>query len=493
MTYFDFFKLSFLQFKRSPNFSKKTALKILRIVGYLLFGLYMLALVFLMYQTIKEKFPQEDIFIKSNQYIFGYFFIVLYTMMYLNFDSMQVKSFMLLPVKKSKIVKFQLLKVLVHPVNWVFILMIGAFVVLMYLNNYNLPGLLFWAIAVLTSTFVIEFLMFFSSRHAIFNVFMSFMFFLIIIKMKWLAVHLGFIGTFYSGVYRHSYYAIFPIGLLLLTIIFLYQYILKRFYLDDAIKGQKTSKINHLDLKWTEKYGLIGKLVQNDIRLIWRNARPKQGVTGFVVFYIMAFFLLSKYGTEFKQPEFNKILFLMMLSGYFVAQFGNFVPAWDSEYYPLLMTQGINYRDYLEAKWWLMAVSVVIILIIGLPFLLLGWQVYILFLAMAVFNLGFNIPMTLFTGAYRTSPIKLNEKVKAFQNKDSFKLKTFLFSIIRLIVPIVIYLLLKKYFGYQYGVVFLFITGILGLILKNYLLDHISKIYKSRKYQTLEAFRKGEE
>ena len=493
MTYADFFKLSFLQFKRSPNFSKKAALKILSIVGYVFFGLYMLLLVFLLYHTIKEKFPQSAIFSKSNQYIFVYFFIVFYTMMYLNFDSMQVKSFMLLPVKKSKIVKFQLLKVLVHPVNWVFSLMIGAFVVLMYLDNYNLAGLLVWAVAVLATTFLIELLMFLSSRHAIFNIFMGILVFVIIYKMKWLANHLAFIGTFYNSIYKHFYQAFLPVGVFLITIALLYRYILKRFYLDDAIKGQKTKKINPLNLKWTEKYGLMGKLIQNDIRLIWRNARPKQGLTGFVIFYFMAFFLLSKYGTEFKQPEFNKILFLMMLSSYFVAQFGNFVPAWDSEYYPLLMTQGINYRDYLEAKWWLMAVSVLIILIIGLPFLFLGWQVYVLFLAMAVFNLGFNIPMTLFTGAYRTTPIKLNEKVKAFQNKDSFKFKTFLFSIIKLIGPILIYLLLKKHFGYQYGLAFLFAIGVVGLLLKNFFLDHISRIYKKRKYQTLEAFRKGEE
>ena len=270
----------------------------------------------------------------------------------------------------------------------------------------------------------------------------------------------------------------------------LFYYFKNRFYLDDAIKGHKKNKVQTMNLTWTERFGITGSLIRNDLRLIWRNVRPRQSLIGFIIFYVMSFFLMSRYGGRY-QPEFNKILFLMMLSGYFVLQFGTFIPAWDSQYYPLLMTQNLTYRQYIEAKWNLLSVSVIIILILTLPFLLLGWKVYALLLAMGIFTLGFNLPLVLYSGVFRTTPIKLNEKVKAFQSQDSFKMKTFVVAMLRLIIPIVIYVLVNKHFGYEYGIGFFVLLGLLGLIFKNKILDFIVGQYKKRKYYMLHAFREG--
>lgn len=322
---------------------------------------------------------------------------------------------------------------------------------------------------------------------------MGLMIFVIIYKMQWLSEHLGFIGAFFYKIYTDPYLIIWPLIFFVSAIAFLYYYLKHHFYLDDAIKKQKKQKVKSLNLSWTEKYGLIGSFVRNDVRLIWRNIRPRQALPGFFIFYVMVFFMFSKYGQHFQQPDFNKVLFLLMLTGFFVIQFGNFIPAWDSEYYPLLMSQSISYRQYLEAKWWLMAVSILVISILALPFLFISWQVYVLILALAIFNLGVNLPLTLLTGAYRQTPIKLNEKVKAFQNRESFKIKSFTFAILKLFVPIIIFILIKNYAGYLYGIIFLFILGLIGLLSKNWFLDRLSRLYIQRKYITLEGFKKIEE
>ena len=491
MTYFQLIRLSYKKFLRRPNLSRRLVFKILSILGYLFFAVYMIILVFLMYYGVQKKFPNADVFQKANTYIFVYFFVVFYVMMYLNFDSMQVKPLMLLPVKKTKIVKFQLLKIIFHPVNFIFLTMIIIAAGLFYADGYALSGLMAWAFSILALTLLIELLLFFSSRNLLFNIIISLSIFIIVYKIQWLSQHLQFIGAFFTRTYHQPYWLIMPVIFLIASILILYYYFLKRFYLDDAIKAHQKQKVRDINLIWTEKYGVIGSLIRNDIRLIWRNIRPKQGLIGFIIFYIMAFVFMSKIGTELKQPEFNKILFLMMLSGYFVMQFGNFIPAWDSEYYPFLMTQNFTYRQYIEAKWWLLSSSVLVSLVLTLPFFLLGWQVYILILAMAVFTIGFNIPIILYAGIYRTTPIKLNEKVKAFQSRDSFKMKTFMLAILRLFLPIVVYLLLDHYFGFIYGIGFFVCLGLGGLIFRKKLLDYISKLYQTRKYITLNAFKQA--
>ena len=491
MTYLDFFKLSYKKFMRHSGLSTRIVLKIFKIIGYLFFALYMLGLVFLMYMYVKEELPSADLFEKANSFLYIYFFIVFYVMMYINFDSMQVKPFMILPIRKSKIIKFQLLKVLTQPVNLIFLLMVAEAVGLFYhTGKYDLLGLLFWALAVLSVTFVMELILFFSSRNTWLNVVTSLLVFVIIFKIKQVTTYLLFIGHFFMSVYNYKILLLLPLTVLIFILSFLYFYFKKRFYLDDAIKGNKKNKVQTMNLTWTERFGITGSLIRNDIRLIWRNARPRQALFGFIIFYVMSFFLMTRAGSQY-QPEFNKILFLMMLTGYFVLQFGSFIPAWDSEYYPLLMSQNLTYRQYIEAKWHLLSASVILIFILTLPFLLIGVKVYILLLAMGIFTMGFNLPLVLYAGTFKITPVKLNEKVKAFQSKDSFKMKTFLITMIRLIVPIILYIVVNKNLGYEYGIGFFVVLGLLGLIFKNKLLNFIVKQYQQRKYKMLHAFREG--
>ncbi len=475
---------------RRPNFSRRLVVKIFSFLGYLFLALYLIGIVFLLYITIKKDYPEADLFTKANSFMYIYFFIVFYVMMYINFDSMQVKPFMILPVRKSKIIKYQLLKVLIQPVNLIFLSMIALATGLFYHSGYELSGLLFWALSMLSITLLIEFALFFSSRNTWISVLMSLLVFVVIYKIKWLTRHLQFVGNYLVAVYNNNILSIIPLLILVLSVISLYYYFKRRFYLDDAVKGHKKNKVQTMNLTWTERFGITGSLIRNDLRLIWRNARPRQSLFGFIIFYVMSFFLMTNYGAQY-QPEFNKILFLMMLAGYFVLQFGTFIPAWDSNYYPLLMTQNLTYRQYIEAKWYLLSVSVVLIMILTLPFLFLGWQVYALLLAMGVYTLGFNLPLVLYAGVFRTTPIKLNEKVKAFQSKDSFKMKTFITALLRMILPIIIFMVIKKFFGYNYAIGFFVFLGLLGLVFKNKLLDFIVGQYQKRKYKMLHAFREG--
>ena len=493
MKYIDFFKLSYKSFVRSPNFTSKLVFKIMAAFGFLFFVLYMFSLVFLAYYGIKEAFPDKDVFRIANNYLFVYFFVVFYVLMYVQFNQMQVKQFMLLPVSRQKIISFHLLKVFIHPVNLVFAAMLVAYIIILSLHGYRLTSLIFWAIGILSLVYVINFLMFFSNKTQFLQALMGILVFVLLIKMKWLASHLTGLGAFFYTFYEKPYWVLLPVFILCLLLFVLFNYIRRHFYIDDAVKAHQKTKMPRLEMGWMDKFGLMGSLIKNDIRLILRNVRPRQGLIGFFIFFIFSLIIFSKHGESFKQPEFNKILFLMMLTGYFIMQFGNFIPAWDSEYYPLLMTQRITYRQYLEAKWWLLFLSVVLTLVLMLPFLVYGFKLYLLILALAVFNAGVNIPLVLYSGSFRVTPIRLNQKVKAFQNNENFSMKNMLLGILRLIVPILIYFLVRKYAGFNYAVAALVLMGILGLVFKEKILDILARQYIKRKYRMLSGFKKNDE
>ena len=86
----------------------------------------------------------------------------------------------------------------------------------------------------------------------------------------------------------------------------------------------------------------------------------------------------------------------------------------------MMMSQNIPYRQYLESKWYLMVIAVVISFILSTPYIYFGWDKYAMIAAGASFNIGINSFVTLFGGALNRVPIKLNEKAKAFSNTQGF-------------------------------------------------------------------------
>jgi len=492
MDYTDFYKLSWKQFRRSPNFVKNQIAKILSFVGYFFLFLYLLAIPFIVYFAVKEDSPDADVVLAVNKNIYFFFFLVFFLLMYVSFDGMRVKSFMLLPIKKSKIIHFHILKSFIHPVNLSIFLMLLTFAGILIYHDYDVVKVIFWALSLLLLAYIINLLLLLSEKNQFLSSIMTILFFVIMLKRSLIVPYFAPLGKLFQYLYEHPVWVLVPFALLLLTYFVMYRYIITRFYLDDGIKVKK-KKVTDINISFLDRYGIVGKFILNDIRLIWRNAQPRQMLFGVIIIFAYALFMFSPYFHKLHQAVFNKILFTIFLTGYFVFTFGSRVPAWDSEYYKLMMTQNLNYRKFLEAKWWMLTFTVLVMTLISTVFLIFGIKAYLLILAMAIFNIGINIPTVLLTGLFNTTPVKLNQKVKAFQNNNKFKFKTFVYGILRLIVPIVLYLAVEHYWGFRYGVGLFITLGLLGLVFKNKFLDWISKQYIKQKYATIEAFSKAED
>jgi hypothetical protein len=493
MQYIDFFKLGWKKFKRSPNFQKKLAIKILMGIGLLFLLFYMIGLSFLAYYGVKEEYPNEDVFKKASEFLYIYFFIIIYIMMYVSFDGMNVQHYMLLPIVKKKIVNYHILRSLFHPTSIILLFLPLVYSGILLFNGYPAIPVLAWAISVISILFTFILLLFFSGKNALVSVLISLSTFFIIIKIDLLTTYLAPLGLALYKVYENPLLMLIPLLILLTSYFTLYKYIFNRFYIDGAIKAKKKEKISKsYSFAWLNNLGVTGAFLKNDLRMIWRNARPKQGLYGGLSMFVFAILIFSGFTEKMHLPYFYKIFVTIFLTGFFVVQFGSLFPAWDSGHYKLLMTQNLNYKQYIESKWWIMALSVILLTIISLPFIYFGIDVYLLILAMAIFNIGVNIPLTLFSGMYNLTPIKLNQKVKSFQSNDSFSFKLMLYGFLRIAFPIILYLLVEKYISSQYAMLTFVVLGLLGLIFRKPILNFLSRKYIARKYATIAAFSKAE-
>src|SRR5690606_14487422 len=147
----------------------------------------------------------------------------------------------------------------------------------------------------------------------------------------------------------------------------------KKFYLDADLQA-KQKNADTKEFLWTRKFGDLAPYLQQDLKMIWRNKRPKTAV-------YMSILILG-YGLMFYPNETyyeNPVFFIFVgifMTGIFMINFGQFIPSWDAGYYPLIMSQNIPITKYLTAKAGLITVSVIALTILATPYLYFGWKIF---------------------------------------------------------------------------------------------------------------------
>ncbi|VXC19249.1 conserved membrane hypothetical protein [Flavobacterium sp. 9AF] len=258
-------------------------------------------------------------------------------------------------------------------------------------------------------------------------------------------------------------------------------------YLDAGLSIQHNTASSE-NLSFLDQFGKLGTFLKNDIRLLKRNKRAKTTLlmSFLFLFYGLLFFTNS---IEAYNAPVWKIFAGIFVSGGFLLNFGQFVPSWDSSYYPLMMTQNITYKDYLSSKWWLMVMATTLSTLLSSFYLIFGIDSFLAILSGAIFNIGVNSHLVLLGGAYIKTPIDLTSNKNAFGDKKAFNVKTLLISLPKLLLPMLVYAIGHYTLGWQYGYLFVALLGILGLAFKNKVFEIIESVYKKEKYITIEAYK----
>jgi len=255
--------------------------------------------------------------------------------------------------------------------------------------------------------------------------------------------------------------------------------------MDSEMMRSKKEMQRATELNWLDRFGRTAFFLKNDIRLILRNKRARLAVwMGFAFLF---------YGLIFMSDIYSGSVILVFVgifvSGGFLFSFGQYVPSWDSGYYPLMMTQNVAYKEYLMSKWWLIVVGTLVSLPLASFYLFFGWDTYLAILVGGVYNIGVNAHMVLLSGAYTRTPIDLNSMQRAFGDKKSFNVKTLLLSFPKIIVPMFIFYVGVLLHSKILGFILIAVVGVLGFALITVVFRWIERIYKKEKYLTLNAYK----
>jgi multisubunit Na+/H+ antiporter MnhC subunit len=268
-----------------------------------------------------------------------------------------------------------------------------------------------------------------------------------------------------------------------------FKYFKNNLYLDAGL-SRKDEIAKTENLSWLNQFGTVGTFLKNDIKLIKRNKRSKATIGLSVMFLFYGLLFFSNNIEVYKNPIMH-IFAGIFVSGGFLITFGQFVPSWDSAYYPLMMTQNIPYKGYLNSKWWLMVIGTFISTIIASFYLYFGWQAYLTIVVGAIYNIGINSHLVLLGGAYTKTPIDLSSGKGAFGDKKAFNVKTIFISLPQLGLPVFLYWVGTSLANANVGLALVATAGIIGFALRNPVFSLIEKIYKTEKYATIDAYKQN--
>ncbi len=482
-----FLSLEWKQFSRASYFQKGIAIKILLFFAAVYFGGIAIFLGIGVFFILKKAVPDVDPIIMVNNFLIYWFLFDLVLRFFMQqLPVMNIKPLMTIPIKRDTVIHYLLGKTAISFFNFLPLFIFLPFSIVLLAQGYPSINVLCWFLSVMLLTMSINFTNFLINKNN--------NFFYIIVSVLAVLIGLEFyqifkisepIGVAFNALYNQPYLVMVPILLLIVIYRFNFNIIKKGFYLDGTI-SKKIEKVTTSDLSWLDRFGTVAVFLKNDLRLIWRNARPKQ--------VMMMSFLFLFYGLIFyTQPTYQKMpAFLafasMFVTGGFLMTFGQLVPSWDSEYYKLLMSQNIPYRKYLESKWYLMVVAVGISFILSTPYLYFGWKIFGMIAAGALFNIGLNSFITLFGGALNRVPIELNAKAKAFSNTNGFNPTQMLIALPKFLLPMLLFYIPYKLVNFEVGIMVLALSGVLGIIFKNFFLSKIENLYQKGKYKTIAAF-----
>ncbi len=485
-----FLNLEWKQYFRSSYWQKNILLNILLVFFALYFVAMFLLMGVAMYPLLKEFFPDNDPFVVFNGFLFFWILGDLFIRFFFQkLPVMSVKPLLVLPIKRKTVVNFVLGKSAFSFFNFLPLFAIVPFgIMLVSKGGYETSTILIWMLTIIILTLINNFLNFIIESLSS-ETELSFLPVILLVGGLFALNHFNIISftdlvaNGIDAIVANPAMLLVPILLLAVLYYINFNILRKKLFLDSSLK-KKTKEASETNLEWTKKFGDIAPFMQLDLKLITRNKRAKSSLwmLGLGLLYGLFFYPQPMY----REMEFMFVFIGIFVTGIFLINFGQFIPAWDSSYYKLLMSQNIKYEKYLKSKFTLMIMSVIIMFVLSIPYVYFGWKILIAHFAAAIYNIGVNSHVIMLGGSFNRKKIDLDQKA-AFNFQGTGAVQ-WLIGIPLMVVPMGLFGALNYFINFETGIAVILLMGLLGIMFHQKIMKFITQKYLDSKYKMIDAF-----
>lgn len=485
-------KLEWKAFFRSVSLKQDIGIKVFIAVIMLYASTSLLLLGVNLYAFLEKLFPYKIPMEVVNTFLIVWLLaeLIMRTIMQ-SLPIINIKPLLPLPIKRSLLIHFLLVKSIfsIYNLLWVFLFIPFGMAVVRQ-GDYSISNIFGWWLTILGCILCLNFINFWISKKLLVSTKSAVLFGLsigLLVLLDYFDVFktTDLFASFMDLTLDHTYLSLLPFALVALLYYVNYHNLLKSMNLDFDGGDTKAEASGFFDWVWIRRFGNIAPFLSLDLRLIWRNKRAKNTLWSCLLFSLYGLFFFSS--SESFEISIMTAFVGVFMTGIFVVNFGQFIPAWDSAYYSMLMTQNISMNQYLRSKAILMYTSIIAMSILTTPYVYYGWSVLGVNLASAVYNAGVNVPLVLYVGSYNKKRIDLN-KSPTF-NYQGTGMAQWILVIPILLGPIIIWGITKGIFNEVIATFILAVSGAIGLVLRNYFLTKIAERYNDKKFEMIYGFK----
>lgn len=477
-------------FWRSRNKAGSIAAQIVLGFFMLYFLVVAIGIGFWMTTLIDKFMPGINPAVVFNGLILYYFLLDLAIRIQMqDLPTLSVVPYLHLKISRKTIVNFLNLKSLVSFFNILPIFIFFPFIFINISSSAGTVGVLAYLVSIIGLTVFNNFLVLYIKRKAINNVAVFAAGIVVILGLA-ASDYYGFISIrdFSNLVFQNV--AVYPILALIFPVAAFAVYYMNAKFLESNLYTEELStkddKKVSTDYPFLNNFGKAGELAALELKLILRHKRSRSSV-------IMGFLFLC-YGFFFyRMPliagnEFGKMLFAaVFMTGITISVYGQFMYAWQSSHFDGLLSNKINYKDFIKAKFLLFTISSTLITVLSSFYGFMSYKLLILHAAAYIYNLGVGTVVVLYFANFNYK--RLDITASASFNWQGVGATQWLLGLPLLLLPMIIYVPFGILNLPYWGLATIAFLGLVGLLMRNFWVDVIVRKFEKQRYKIAEGFR----
>lgn len=477
-------------FWRSKNTGKSIAIRV--VMGLMILYLFCCILFagLFLNKILEEAWPNDDVVVSFCGIILLYFlFDLLMRLQLQELPTLRVQPYLHLPIKRNTVVSYLAFTAMLSVFNLWPVLLFLPFILKVILADSGVVTALVFIAAIAGLMLFNNYFSLFIKRKANLNgwIFLGFAAVLILIIVGDFRFHLYSVRNisylYFGHLITNPVLVLLPVILAAVMYYINFAYLKQNLYLEELSSRKASSYKSSTDFPFLNRFGKVGDLVANELKLIFRNKRPRSAlVMGlFFMFYGLIFY------TNKNMPHVMYLFVGMFMTGIFIISYGQFMFSWQAAHFDGLLVSKLNFRDFLKAKYLLFTMVSTVAFLLTTPYVYFGWNVVLIHFVMYLWNIGINTTIVLFFANRNAKRIDLSKG--ASFNWEGVGATQMLLSFPLIITPYVIYLPFSLFKHADIGLAILAATGIIFILTRNFWIKQLEADFMQKRYTIAEGFR----
>ncbi|HOW26218.1 MAG TPA: DUF5687 family protein [Bacteroidales bacterium] len=477
---------------RSTIWHKNVAANIFIGFLFLLMIFYLLLIGILIDRILADVYPGRNPAEMFNGFLLLYFLADLVIRFYLQqVSAFHISSYLHLPIRRRTIVHYVELKTVLSIFNIIPFFIVIPFAFIVVGRQYAPLDAWIYLITIFLMVMVNNFLATYlkrqlSSRPRIVAAAGLAVVGLILLNYFGILSISGFSSLVFGYLLIHPQLVAIPAAILFAVYAVHYYFLKKRLY-PEEIETRKRQKMDSIsEIRYLKGLGITGEIMALEMKLMWRNKRPKTTIYLFPLFILYGLFF---YPQEIYMNQGTGLLIFVgvFMSGGMMLNYLNYAFGWESNYFDALLTSRIDMERYIRVKFINSLIISTLCFIITIPYVFFGWRILFINFVTFLYNIGFLSFVLLYMATFNKKRIDLS-RASAF-NYQGIGASNWLAMLPAFLFPPLVYWPFQA-IGLPYvGFMVIGVIGLIGLSLHRVFLQMIRSQFEKRRYIMAEGFR----